>query len=390
MKQLSVLIKAHPFLFSYLGVYALLQIGLIYHSGLRFAIPLLFLFFIPFLIIYSFLSRWSFSISSFELKIKNLDKYLFFLALLIVLIHFGWLGKIPFIDAWNASKLSEANIIRKSSSSGLPKWLHYASTWTIRALLPTTALFFLSKRKMSWFIFSVGLGCFYGLALLQKSLIFWIGFPVILYYFFNRKWWHGLLSTSIMIGLFLVAIFANNPQLHGGEHDLSPPQFEKKDRANMVSEGVFNRIFIIPGKTMSMWFTHVPKDKPFLYGRDFGLYARLIDQKAVDYNLELYAFFYPEYAKQGIKGSVNTAHFMRSYANFGWWGLPISAILLASFFGFLNNIYRKTNPNLAFSLQIFPLLLLSSGSLLTLLFSGGWGLILVLIMSSPSKDNLNV
>jgi len=101
-------------------------------------------------------------------------------------------------------------------------------------------------------------------------------------------------------------------------------------------------------------------------------------------------FFYPEYAKQGIKGSVNTAHFMRSYANFGWWGLPISAILLASFFGFLNNIYRKTNPNLAFSLQIFPLLLLSSGSLLTLLFSGGWGLILVLIMLSPSKDNLNV
>ena len=49
MKQLSALIKAHPFLFSYLGVYALLQIGLIYHSGLRFAIPLLFLFFIPFL-----------------------------------------------------------------------------------------------------------------------------------------------------------------------------------------------------------------------------------------------------------------------------------------------------------------------------------------------------
>jgi hypothetical protein len=202
----------------------------------------------------------------------------------------------------------------------------------------------------------------------------------------NRKWWAGILSTVVMGVLFVVAVFANNPQLHGGQHDLKPTM-AKKGSAHVVSEGLFKRIFIVPGKTMSMWFKHVPKDKPYLYGKDFGPYAKLTGQKTADYNLELYALFYPDYAKQGVQGSVNTAHFMRTYANFGWWGLPFAAALLAFFFQFLNIVHRKTNAVLAFSLQIFPLLLLSSGSLLTLLFSGGWGLILLLLLSSPTKES---
>jgi hypothetical protein len=386
MKQLSALVKAHPYLTTYLFVYALLQVGLISSSGLTYATPLFFLFFLPLLALYGVFSKLNFPLALPERNFKHLEKYIFIFALLIIVLHLVWLGKIPFLEAWQAAKLSDANSIRKLSSADLPKWLHYASTWSIRALLPASALFFLIRKNYLGFFLSIGVGCFYGLALLQKSLIFWVGFPVLVYFFLNRKWWASILSTLVMGALFVVAVFANNPQLHGGQHDLQPT-LAKKSNTNVVSEGLFKRIFIVPGKTMSMWFKHVPKDKPYLYGKDFGPYAKLTGQKTADYNLELYALFYPDYAKQGVQGSVNTAHFMRTYANFGWWGLPFAAALLAFFFQFLNIVHRKTNAVLAFSLQIFPLLLLSSGSLLTLLFSGGWGLILLLLLSSPTKES---
>lgn len=386
MKQLSALVKAHPYLTAYLFVYALLQVGLIYSSGLTYATPLFLLFFIPLLALYGLFNKLNLPLTLPKPKFKHLEKYFFVFALAIMVIHLFWLGKVPFIEAWQATKLSDANSIRKLSSAGLPKWLHYTSTWSVRALLPASALYFLYRKNYLGFFLSAGVGCLYGLALLQKSLIFWVGFPVIIYFFLNRKWWAGLLSSVVIGVLFVVAVFANNPQLHGGEHDLKPT-LAKKSNTNVVSEGLFKRIFIVPGKTMSMWFKHVPKDKPFLYGKDFGPYAKLTGQKTADYNLELYAIFYPDYAKQGVQGSVNTAHFMRTYANFGWWGLPFAAVLLAFFFQFLNIVHRKTNAALAFSLQIFPLLLLSSGSLLTLLFSGGWGLIFLLLLSSPIKES---
>jgi hypothetical protein len=194
MKQLSALAKAHPYLTTYLFVYALLQVGLIYSSGLTYATPLFFLFFLPLLALYGVFSKLNFSLAFPERNIKHLEKYLFIFALLIIVLHLLWLGKIPFLEAWQAAKLSDANSIRKLSSADLPKWLHYTSTWSIRALLPASALFFLFRKNHLGFFLSIGVGSFYGLALLQKSLIFWVGFPVLVYFFLNRKWWAGILS----------------------------------------------------------------------------------------------------------------------------------------------------------------------------------------------------
>jgi hypothetical protein len=250
-------------------------------------------------------------------------------------------------------------------------------------------LFFLIKKNKIGFALSLSVGVLYGLALLQKSLVLWVSIPVLVYFLTQRQWIQALLMSALTGLLFVLAIFANNPQLHGGVNDLKTPTPSER-KSSQVSEGLFKRIFIVPGKTLSMWFSHVPKDKPFLHGRDFGLYAKLTGQKTADYNLELYPLFYPEYAKQGVKGSVNTAHFMRSYANFGWWSLPLAAAMLALFFQLLNIVHRKTQGNLAFCLQIFPLLLLSSGSLLTLLFSGGWGLIILLLFFSPKPQASDV
>jgi hypothetical protein len=389
MKQLSAFIQAHPYFTSYLLVYGLLQIGLHHTSGFTYATPLFFLFFVPFVLFYFGLN---FSSPQFELpkyQLPNLTWSLFGIGTSIAILHIFWLGKIPFLEAWQTPLLSEAHLIRKIGSASLPKWLHYASTWSIRAILPASALFFLIKKNKIGFTLSLFVGVLYGLALLQKSLVLWVSIPILVYFLLQRQWIRAILVMALTGFLFVLAIFANNPQLHGGVNDLRTPT-QSEQKSSQVSEGLFKRIFIVPGKTISMWFSHVPKDKPFLYGKDFGLYTKLTGQKTADYNLELYPLFYPAYAKQGVKGSVNTAHFMRTYANFGWWGLPLAAALLALFFQLLNIVHRKTQGGLAFSLQIFPLLLLSSGSLLTLLFSGGWGLIILLLFFSPKPQASDV
>ncbi len=389
MQPFRAFVQAHPYFTSYLFVYGLLQIGLLYTSGFTYASPLFFLFFVPFLLFYFGLPFEKLKLYTPTFNPPKLAWILLGFGGLVAILHLGWLGKIPFVEAWQANQLSEANLIRKIGSASLPKWLHYASTWSVRAILPASALFFLIKKNKIGFAFSLSIGVLYGLALLQKSLVLWVSIPILVYFLSLRQWLRALLMSALTGLLFVLAIFANNPQLHGGVNDLKTPTPSER-RSNQVSEGLFKRIFIVPGKTLSLWFSHVLKDKPFLKGRDMQIYAKLTGQKTADYNLELYPLFYPEYAKQGVKGSVNTAHFMRAYANFGWWSLPLAAAMLAIFFQFLNIVHRKTQSSLAFSLQIFPLLLLSSGSLLTLLFSGGWGLIILLLFIGPKPQTSDV
>jgi len=389
MTQFSAFIKAHPYFTSYLCVYGLLQIGLLHTSGFTYATPLFFLFFVPFLLFYFGLQSTKLRLDLPNFNPPQLAWLLLGFGALVAIFHLIWLGKIPLVEAWQTQRLSEANLIRKIGSASLPKWLHYASTWSVRALLPASALFFLIKNNKIGFALSLCFGVLYGLALLQKSLVLWVSIPILVYFLLQRQWIRALLMSALTGHLFVLAIFANNPQLHGGVNDLKTTTPSER-KTSQVSEGLFKRIFIVPGKTLSMWFSHVPKDKPFLKGRDMQIYAKLTGQKTADYNLELYPLFYPEYAKQGVKGSVNTAHFMRTYANFGWWSLPLAAAFLAIFLQLLNIVHRKTQGELAFSLQIFPLLLLSSGSLLTLLFSGGWGLIILLLFFSPKLQASDV
>lgn len=389
MTQFSAFVKAHPYFTSYLCVYGLLQIGLLHTSGFTYATPLFFLFFVPFLLFYFGLQSTKLRLDLPNFNPPQLAWLLLGFGALVAIFHLIWLGKIPFVEAWQTQRLSEANLIRKIGSASLPKWLHYASTWSVRALLPASALFFLIKKNKIGFALSLCFGVLYGLALLQKSLVLWVSIPILVYFLLQRQWIRALLMSALTGHLFVLAIFANNPQLHGGVNDLKTTTPSER-KTSQVSEGLFKRIFIVPGKTLSMWFSHVPKDKPFLKGRDMQIYAKLTGQKTADYNLELYPLFYPEYAKQGVKGSVNTAHFMRTYANFGWWSLPLAAAFLAIFLQLLNIVHRKTQGELAFSLQIFPLLLLSSGSLLTLLFSGGWGLIILLLFFSPKLQASDV
>ena len=68
---------------------------------------------------------------------------------------------------------------------------------------------------------------------------------------------------------------------------------------------------------------------------------------------------------------------MYEYSNFGRTGLILSALLLGFLLCFIELIFGS-NMLLKTSLNLFPIFMLSSGALTTALFSGGWGLIIIL------------
>ncbi|MEN9700017.1 MAG: hypothetical protein RLZZ301_1215 [Bacteroidota bacterium] len=385
MHALKKVILNHAYFSTYLLVYGLIQIGLIHESGRTYALPLFFLFFVPFVCLYVISFRQFKNIALPTLPQKNLSPYLLIFSGLTIVLHLYFLKQIPFVEAWQSMRLSEANQLRKAIGANSPRWMTYMSTWTIRCMLPFSLVYFAHQKAYKKVIVIGIVAAFYALCLLQKSLILWIGFPLLIYSLLQRRVGAAALSFGAMCLVFGLSLVANNPQLHGGINDLNTDK-PAKSTSHQVSEGLAQRIAIIPGKMVSEWFKHVPKDKPYLWGTDMNLYCKISQQKQHDYALELYPVFYPEYAKKGIQGSVNVAHFMRGYANFGYLGLFISAAFLALFLVFINKVQVVSDAKMAFSLQLFPIFLLSSGSLLTLLMSGGWSLIvLLLVLNKPTE-----
>jgi len=155
------------------------------------------------------------------------------------------------------------------------------------------------------------------------------------------------------------------------EQVVQPPKVER------IAQGLYNRVLILPGEIVSEWFRLIPAEKPFLAGDGYRLVAKLRGHPFVNYSVDLYKVLYPEYVAQGLNGTVNVASFMYDYANFGTSGLILAGFLLALLLVIMELIFKDDLVG-KMSINIFPILLLSSGALTTLLFSGGWGFLILM------------
>lgn len=312
---------------------------------------------------------------------KLMVKFLIIAGLGMVASHLLFLGGSPAVESLDLMKISEVNIKRKSIGTNSHFIWKYLSSINIKAILPFLLLILLIKKnKIYWVVFFIGV--FYCFSLMQKSHILSFLIPVLLYTLFKKNWLYslkyGITIAVVIIGL----IFVSSPSLRGGMNDLRKSELksQKSNESKIVSisKSLTKRIFIMPGEMVGNWFEIIPKKKPFLKGKGYNAFCKMTNQKYHDYNLELYPVIFPDYANQGIKGSVNSAHFMRGYSNFGNVGLLLSAIMLALMLFVLNIFFQSSNQIMKLSINLFPIFLLSSGSLSTILFSGGWGLMILL------------
>jgi hypothetical protein len=251
-------------------------------------------------------------------------------------------------------------------------------------VLPFLLLYFLHKRDYKKYALLSVFGFFYCLSLMQKSFILTIFLPSIVYsLFYIKKLWKifGINIFTVLIYIY-VLLYVTNPALRGVEipkEVKEKPSIEFDERNKIFAYAIYKRVLLIPGKMVADWFKHVPADKPFLKGCGYRFLAPVLNCEFHNYAQELYPIFYPEYAKRGIQGNVNVAHFVYDYANFGWKGLLLSGFVMGILLSlieilFLESIVYK------FSINIFYILMLSSSALTTLLFSGGWGLMILLYL----------
>ena len=173
------------------------------------------------------------------------------------------------------------------------------------------------------------------------------------------------------------------------DDNILQPEVNNRSGLEQILLNLYQRTTVVPGEMVVRWFETVPENKPFLWGSGYRLLALLKGEEFRNYSVELYPLFYPEFAKKGFKGSMNTASFMYDYANFGKIGLVLSGILLALIIVFLHALFGEDFHS-KISINAFSILFLSSAAITTTLFSGGWGvmilLYLVLMRSNESTE----
>jgi len=306
--------------------------------------------------------------------------------LVFIFCHYLYLNQIPIISAFNSIDYDWIVMLRYNITAKSNTFWLYTSSFILKAFLPIFLWISLDKKQnfIFWILFLVG--SFYSVSLLQKSYILTFLLPVIIYSILKQKYLISIICISTIVLSTYSLIYATNPELRAKNVVVSNRQSEPAQEVKInLSENkylksvqlIYNRLILIPGKMVADWFKNVPSKKPFLNGCGYSFIAPLKGCKFREYSLELYPIIYPEFAIRGFSGTVNVASFMYDYVNFGVFGFFISAISIALIFNIVEFVFN-TNYISLISLNSFYVLMLSSSSLSTLLFSGGWGLIIVL------------
>jgi hypothetical protein len=392
MIVIKTFIKNHTLFSIYTMVFLILLYGVIETSGTKYIFNM-FLFFIPLI---AFYFGFTYLVKNKRLKgFSSLKKipdllpdYSFLIltgiCILLIIGHLIHIEGSPGIKGFSMLDTKGIVELRRNITSEASSFWNYLSSFNIKALLPFTLLLLAFKKKKLFFWILFFIGAFYAFSLMQKSYILTVLFPIILLSLFRKKYLHtlGLLITCGTIIVSLIVI--QNPQMRGGVDNVTKMEIPADERIEdsrpyfvRVLIGLKNRVLVVPGEMVSEWFEHIPADKPFLYGDGYGFICKIKGIKHIEYSKTLYPIVRPNYAERGLKGSVNVASFMYEYSNFGRIGLILSALLLSLFFVIIEAIFGD-NTLLKTSLNLSPVFMLSSGALTTALFSGGWGLVIVL------------
>lgn len=392
MTAIKTFFKTHTLFSIYSVVFIILLNGVIETSGSKYVFNM-FLFFIPLVLFYFgftyFAKNKKFKVFSSLNNITNLlpdYSYLILTGICVFLVvgHLIHIGGSPGAKGLAVMDTKGIVELRRNITSEASSLWNYLSSFNIKAILPFSLLLLAFKKKKLLFGILIAIGALYAFSLMQKSYILTVLFPIILLTLFYKKYLQSI-GLFLICGIVIISlVYIQNPQMRGGVDNVTKIEISLKDRVDSdhpyfirVLLGLKHRILVVPGEMVAKWFQEIPKNKPFLYENGYGFICKIKGIKHIEYSKVLYPIIRPKYAEKGLKGSVNTASFMYEYSNFGRTGLILSALLLGFLLCFIEFIFGS-NMLLKTSLNLFPIFMLSSGALTTALFSGGWGLIIIL------------
>lgn len=400
-------------------------------SGYWVAVAGLALFAAVILIGYLTLLRWSFAetaISSVVARVSS-KRPVFWLwaisvaAAAITLVHYVFFNGFTLLLAMQSSSNVGAALIRQEIFDSSPSWLTYASSFATRAVFPVVPVLALYHKRPWLAVFTLAVGCLYAANLMMKINPIIVLAPTAVFLLMTRRYWWavglGALSCILVFAMTLAANPEARPSFLRGmelkynirDHQPAPPAEEAPtaeapplepippavapqaalDPAPQVVQppspeatlvlalmtSLAHRIFIVPGLVVGQWFDNFPDEIAYGYGCGYRFLTPLLDCEFQNYPRILHDILYPELVALGLVGNVNAASMMTAYANFGWAGLAGIAVFHSFVFWAIYALFRK-DPILALPINFSFVLLLSSGDILTMLLSGGWGLALML------------
>ncbi len=377
-------IKNHPFFTVYCCVIIFLFPGVYYKSGYQYFDEVL-LHLISFVVIYFLLNKYAHKINfsqptatAVQHNFSGIIEQIPFIALILtgsfIAYHFIFIGYLPLVEVPKADNVVDIAFIRQNITTFSSVGINYLSSFIIRAVIPFFVVYSCLIQKKYFFIAWIICAVFYSLNLMQKSHILMAFLPLVLYFLLSRKYLKSFATMMIpVIGIFFLVFITNPGKVN---HEDEKIELTAKEKLNVSSGSLVRRLMIVPGKTVGDWFLLIPSEYPFLNGCGYR-FAKIFGCEHQDYSKLLYPRIYPHYAVKGLKGTVNVASFMYEYSNFGKIGLILAGLIIALLFLVVQKMFTNQFIWLVV-FNFFPVLMLSSKSFTTLLFSGGWGLTILL------------
>ncbi len=313
---------------------------------------------------------------------------LFALFLGVIIIHLSTLGYLPAWRAWHAQDDFAAARIRQEGYYALDVWKRYASDYAIKGIGPTVLVLAMHRRSPVFWPALLA-GAFYTTSLFVKVNPIYLLLPLVFYLCLRRRF-----AAALGIAFVMVASVAVNWSISSAEvrEDLgaaampliqkSPHRIGEPSRPQLDIPGwtlvlsFRERLIIVPSRVIAQWYYQYKDSGDREDGCGYRLVAKLLGCDYVHIPTKLYGIYYQELVRgQGLTGSLNSGSYMHDFANYGYTGVVLGAIVFALLFSALRFLCRGQAPLLA--LNVMPVLSLAEMPLTTLLNSGGWMFIML-------------
>lgn len=271
----------------------------------------------------------------------------------------------------------------------------YIRSILTKGFIPLYAVyaFIFYKRKMFIMVFVIYL--FFSLMTFEKSAILWFVLPLIFLFIYQKKYKRLVACVSlIVVVVFMLGALQHSEPINGLEarsgglngfresfeirgalHEIDRYQFFFTDIDNKTSlPFLLDRMFWIPFVTMydTILFWSKNYDDVLLFSTNRHL-AKMTGYPFA--NIERKVFIFQYGGGDATTGNANASFIAEAYLMFGFLGV----VFFSAIFGFINGLIVSTgNVVLICAFSVYPYAIITSASFLSMMFSGGLFLYLLL------------
>lgn len=274
---------------------------------------------------------------------------------------------------------------------GIAQIAVYIRSILTKGFIPVYAVyaFLFYGRKSFSFVLAVYL--FFSLMTFEKSAILWFVLPVVTLLLYRKK--YKLLSMYVFIAAFSIALMgvlqqsnslAENQEVSGFRdsfriddslHNVENYQFFFTDIANKKTlPFLLDRMFWIPFVTVYDTLYYWTKNyDDYLYASTNRHLATITGSSFANLEREVFIFQYG--GGEGTTGNANASYIAEAYLMFGFVGVVFFSAVFGSLNGYVVSVDNKA---LTSAFSVYPFAIITSASFLSMMFSGGLFLYLIL------------